>query len=306
MLQGLAGFSTIWLVIGAGWLLAHVRVVDDTQRRFFARTAFLIAMPVLLEQMMAKADLARLFSRPLAVSVVAIGLAATTYVLIATFVFHRPTETKVIGALASSYTNVANIGLPIATYVLHDATWIAPVLLVQVGILQPAALVILDSSQNRGVRWIEYVWMPFRNPITVGVMIGVLRSATGLQFPTVLNSALDSIGAMAVPMMLLAFGISLRTEQRPGRGPHAAEMWIVQGIKLILQPLAAFALARWVFGLDPHATLAVTVLGALPAATNIHVMATRYRVAEPLARDSVFISTILCVPTVLIATALLR
>jgi len=307
VLQALEGLSTIWLVIAAGWVLAHVGVFDDAARRVLARTAFTVAMPALLVQMMAHADLGRLFSRALAVSVLAIVLAIAVYVLVATVVLKRPLGHQIIGALSSSYTNVANIGLPIAQYVLGDATWVAPILLVQVGILQPAALMILDAQRHKGrVPVRRYLVMPFRNPITVAVVIGVLLRVTHLQLPDVLGSAMDSVGHMAVPLMLLAFGVSLRVDPLPGKGSPVAELWFVQSIKLVVQPLAAYALATWVFHLDAHSVLAVTLLASLPAATVVHIIATRYCTAEQLARDSVLWSTVLCVPVVIAVSGLLR
>lgn len=307
MLQALQGLSTIWLVIAAGWVLAHVGVFSDSARRVLARTAFVVAMPALLVQMMARADLGRLFSRALAVSVLAVVVAIVAYVVVATLVFTRPLAHQVIGALTSSYTNVANIGLPIATYVLGDATWVAPVLLVQVGLLQPAALMILDASSHEGrVSVGRYLSMPFRNPITVAVVIGVLLNVMHLQLPEIVGTAMDSVGRMAVPLMLLAFGVSLRVDPRPGKGSPAAELWWVEAIKLVLQPLCAYALATWAFHLDAHSVLAVTLLASLPTATVVHVVATRYGTAEQLARDGVFWSTVLCVPVVVAVSALLR
>lgn len=306
MLQALAGLATIWLVIAAGWGLAHVGVFNDAARRVLARTAFTVAMPALLVQMVARADLGRLFSEALAVSVLAIVGAIVAYVLVATLAFKRPLAHQVIGALSSSYTNVANIGLPIAHYVLGDATWVAPILLVQVGILQPAALMILDARRHQGrVPVARYVVMPFRNPITVAVVVGVLLRVTDLSLPDVLGSAVDSVGRMAVPLMLLAFGVSLRVDPLPGKGSPAAELWLVQAIKLLMQPLCAYTLAAWVFHLDAHSVLAVTLLAALPTATVVHVVATRYRVAEQLARDGVLWSTVLCVPAVIVVAGLL-
>jgi malonate transporter and related proteins len=307
VLQAIEGLSTIWLVIGAGWVLAHFRVFDDAARRLLARAAFTVAMPALLVQMMAHADLGRLFSRALAASMLAIVVAIVAYVLVATVVLHRPLGHQVIGALSSSYTNVANIGLPIATYVLGDATWVAPILLVQVGILQPAALMILDASDNTGrVPVGRYLVMPFRNPITVAVVVGVLLRVTGLQLPEVVGSALDSVGQMAVPLMLIAFGVSLRVDPLPGKGSPVAELWLVQAIKLLLQPMVAYLAATLIFHLDAHSVLAVTLLAALPTATVVHIIATRYRSAEQLARDAVLWSTILTVPIVIAVSGLLR
>lgn len=109
-----------------------------------------------------------------------------------------------------------------------------------------------------------------------------------------------------VPLMLLAFGVSLRVDPLPGKGSPAAELWFVQAVKLLLQPLFAYGLATWVFKLDAHSVLAVTLLASLPTATVVHIVATRYRTAEQLARDSVLWSTVLCVPVVVAISGLLR
>lgn len=52
----------------------------------------------------------------------------------------------VIGTLCSMYVNAGNLGLPIATYVLGDAALVAPVLLLQLLLLQPVAMAVLDHS----------------------------------------------------------------------------------------------------------------------------------------------------------------
>jgi len=70
--------------------------------------------------------------------------------------------------------------------------------------------------------------------------------------------------------------------------------------------LFAYGLATWVFKLDAHSVLAVTLLASLPTATVVHIVATRYRTAEQLARDSVLWSTVLCVPVVVAISGLLR
>ena len=76
-------------------------------------------------------------------------------------------------------------------------------------------------------------------------------------------------------------------------------------VKLLLQPVAAYLAARFVFGLEGDALLAVTVLSALPTAQNIFVHATRYDRGVVLARDAIFLTTILAVPAMLVITTLL-
>ena len=74
---------------------------------------------------------------------------------------------------------------------------------------------------------------------------------------------------------------------------------------MVVQPIAAYVVGRFVLGLDPGALLAVTVLSALPTAQNVFVIATRYDRSTLLARDAIFVSTLASVPVVLAITALI-
>jgi predicted permease len=76
------------------------------------------------------------------------------------------------------------------------------------------------------------------------------------------------------------------------------------GLKLVVQPLLTLLLGL-ALGVSEHQLLAITVIAALPTAQNVFVIATRYERATILARDSIFLSTLLCVPVVLVASSLL-
>ena len=50
----------------------------------------------------------------------------------------------------SSYVNAGNLGLAIAAYVVGDITVVVPTLLVQMLLVQPARLIVLDRLTGRG------------------------------------------------------------------------------------------------------------------------------------------------------------
>jgi predicted permease len=79
---------------------------------------------------------------------------------------------------------------------------------------------------------------------------------------------------------------------------------VATALKIVLMPVAAYAIGRFLFGLDDHALFVVTALGALPTAQNVFNYAQRYNVGLIVARDTVFLTTLGCVP-VLVAAALL-
>lgn len=306
--SALEGISTIWIVIGVGWLIAHLGLVTADGRRLMAMLAFNVGSPALLFAMVSRASLDHLFSSTVIVSALAVAVVGGSGILIARFVFHGTVEDAVIAFMTSAYTNSANFGLPIAIALLGDATWMAPILLLQVAILMPACLAILDGSTARaaGTKLTvgRYLSLPVRNPITIGILAGLAVNLANVRLPDWAMRPVDMIGAISVPLMLLAFGVALRLDPMPGRSPNQAETWTVVALKVACHPLAAWALGT-AFGLSGHDLYAVTVLGALPAAQNVHVIATRYRQNELVARDAVFWTTILSVGGLLVITALL-
>ncbi len=145
---------------------------------------------------------------------------------------------------------------------------------------------------------------PFTNPLTVGTLIGLALAVGGWEIPRGIRDPLDLVGGMAVPAMLMAYGISLRLGPRPGRDASMAEVGYITVCKMALQPAVA-ATAAWLLGLRGEQLLAVAVLSALPTAQNIFVHATRYDRSVTLARDSIFATTALSLPVIFVLAALL-
>ncbi len=308
MQNALSGISTIWVVIGVGWLIAHLRLVTSEGRRLMSMLAFTVGSPALLFAMVSRASLDHLFSTTVIVSALAVAAVGTASVVLAVTVFRGSVGNAVIAFMASAYTNAANFGLPVAIALLGDATWMAPILLMQVAVLMPTCLAILDGQKAKALGTKlsagRYLALPFRNPITIGILLGLTVNLAGITVPAWVMRPVDMIGAISVPLMLLAFGVSLRLDPLPGRGEHQAQTWTVVVLKTLAHPFIAWAIGV-ALGLSGPELYAVTVLGALPAAQNVHVIATRYDQSELMARDAVFWSTIASVGTLLVIAALL-
>ncbi len=306
-MEGVAeGFGTIAAVIALGALLAQLGVLDDAARVLLSRLSFFVASPALMVTVLGDADVTQVLSRNLAATGAGVAVAAVAYLVAARLVWRRDLADSVVGALCASYVNAGNLGLPIASYVLGDAALVAPTLLLQLLVLQPLALAVLDHavSQKR-VSLARALSRPLTNPLTIGSLLGLLLAVTGVTLPHVVRDPLELVGGMAVPAMLMAYGISLRLGPRPGQGTSVLEIGYVAVLKLLVQPVTAYVVGRFALGLDTPALLAVTVLSALPTAQNIFVHATRYGRAEVMARDSIFVTTVLSVPAVAVVAALL-
>lgn len=306
-----AGFVTVMSIIGLGVLLAHLKILDVSAQQMLTRLTFYVAGPALMITVLGGADVSRLFSANLLASVGGVALSAVTYICLARLVWRRSAGDTVIGAFASCYVNAGNLGLPIAAYVLRDASQVVPMLITQLVLIQPLGLAVLDvitgsgrPDRPRWRRWLFRLCQPFGNPLLIGSLIGLLLSVLHVELPAAVHNPLALVAGMAVPAMLLAYGVSLRTGPLPGAGEPPVQIAVIVALKLMVQPLAAYLLARNVLGLESVDLLAVTVVAALPTAQNVFMFAVRYDQAEVLARDAIFVTTLGSVPVLLLIAGL--
>ena len=307
-----AGFVTILSIIGLGVLLAHLKILDVSAQHMLTRLTFYVAGPALMVTVLGGTDVSRLFSANLIASVGGVVLSAGIYICLARLVWRRSAGDTVIGAFASCYVNAGNLGLPIAAYVLRDASQVVPMLITQLVFLQPVGLAVLDVISRAGRpeqtavrRWLLRLGQPLTNPLLIGSLIGLLLSVLHLELPPAVHNPLALVGGMAVPAMLLAYGVSLRTGPLPGAGEPPAQIAVIAALKLVVQPLTAYLLARYLLDLESIELLAVTVVAALPTAQNVFTFALRYRQGEVLARDTIFVSTLGSIPVLFLIAGLL-
>jgi malonate transporter len=246
------GFITIGAVMAVGYALAAIRVLDLTAQQVLTKLAFVVASPCLLFTVMLQTDVAGALSRNLAATCVGVAFAVIPYLLVATLVQRRRPDQTAIGAMCAGYCNAGNLGLPVAAYVLGDAALIAPMLLLQLLVLQPTALLVLDAGRTGRVSVLQTARLPFKNPLTVATLLGAIASLTDSSVPNLVAEPISLIGGLAVPGVLIAYGVSLRLGPLPGRGVPAVELGFITLLKLVAQPIGAYLGGRWL-GVDDAA-----------------------------------------------------
>ncbi|MDG4831252.1 AEC family transporter [Solwaraspora sp. WMMD1047] len=302
----LTGFVAIWAVTLTGYLVGRFDLLGPRATEVLARLAFLVATPALLFTTLARSALAEVFTPALAAFVASTIVVASAYLAIARWAWRQPAADAVIGALSASYVNAGNLGLPVSAYVLGQVSFVAPVLLFQVLIAAPTALAVLDAvtaGRRPSVR--RLALLPARNPIMIGCAAGLAVSASGWRPPAEVMRPFDLVGAAAVPLALLALGMSLRGSRPLAPGPEAALRYPAVGLKVLAQPVVAYLIAHFALGLTGPTLLAAVLISGLPTAQNVFIFATHYRVAQSLARDAVVLSTVVAtVSLALIAAGL--
>lgn len=302
----LIGFAIIGFVILVGWLLARFRIVSQDGRLVLNRTAFFAASPALLFTVLAKADVQLLFSSVLAVALLAFVAVALIYTVVARLWLTKDPSRIALAASASGYSNVNNIGLPVAIYVIGDASFVGPMLLLQLLVIAPLLLATLDVLTAGRASFVGVLTQPLRNPMLIASALGAVVAALGIELPDAVLAPLEILGGAAVPLMLLAFGISLGGERPLQPGTGRREVWLAVVLKNAIMPVIAFLLATFLFRMDAHLVYACTVMAALPSAQNMYQYALRYDRGTVITRDIVLLTTVLSLPVMLVIAALLK
>ncbi|MFD6100664.1 AEC family transporter [Nocardiopsis flavescens] len=302
------GFGVITTVVVIGYMLGRLSLLGNGARDVLSALAFYVAGPALMFTILLDTDLSVLLSGKVVVS--ALSVAVVVVVVVATGLLRRwGVSRTTMSALTSSYVNAGNLGLPIASYVLGDASLVAPILLTQMLVMAPIAVTVLDlaGGEVRGAGPVlrRALGTPVRNPLLLASLAGVTVSASGWTPPAPLLEPFELIGAMAVPAMLLAFGISMHGSGMPGRGPQRGAVLFAVALKSVVQPLSAWALGALVFHLSGPDLFAVVVLAALPTAQNVFTYSLRFGVDVDTVRETVLISTFTTVPVLFAVTFLL-
>ena len=278
----LGGLGVFGVVIAVGWVLGRTGAVPVGSDRVLTRIAFWAATPALLATTLGRADLGAVASGRTAAVVCTELVAVAGAALLQRLVLRRPAADAVIGALACSYVNAANLGIPVAFLVLGDTTPVAAVLLLQLLVITPVSFALLDwvtagpgqggtgavpgavpgapgsgreagggrrapgavpgapgsggalggtgtqPGERRSSRpgaWSSRrarLTAPARNPLLVGVLSGVLVNVAGVDLEHLggghVQAVLDLLGRTAVPLMMLALGLSLADSRASRRG----------------------------------------------------------------------------------------
>jgi predicted permease len=141
-----------------------------------------------------------------------------------------------------------------------------------------------------------------KNPLIVGSVAGIVFSLLGITLPGFLQNGLNGVAAAATPIALMLLGAqidfkALAGNLGPALGACALRLLIVPGL---LVPLMVF------LGFRGPELGALMVAFAAPCAVNNLIMARNYRIDPPFAAQTVYLSTVLSLPTMFIAISLLR
>jgi len=306
MLAVIGALVPVFMLIALGLILRRTLVAVDAQWIGLERITYYVLFPALLIVTLARADLdavpvldvgAALMLAALIVSGLAIALAPLLRERFDiggpafTSVFQGATRFQTYIALGVVGTLYGNLGLTLAS--------VATVAMVPIlNVISVAVMTHYAAPERLPPR--QVLMIIARNPLIWACGIGIAISLTHLPVPQPIFQFGDALGKASLAVGLMVTGAGLRPHDLLRPTPAAT---IAVGLKLVLMPAIAGALALWLrlSGTD----LAVVVCCAsVPTSPSAYVLARQMGGDAPLLAQIITIQTVLAAVTMPLALAL--
>lgn len=285
--------SPLFVLVFAGYALMRFSGWPKSMSDNLTRFVFSVALPAMLFRLMS--DFSKLPPVDARLLVAFFGSCLIVFVIgrvIAWKFFALDGIGQSVFALGGVFSNNVLLGLPLAKVVLGDAALppVALVLVFNALILWTLVTVSVEWARHghfsiRGFAKTAYAVLT--NPIVAAILSGTLFGLTRLRVPAFVDVPLAMLGQAATPLALIALGMGLAEfNVRDGWRISVA----ITGVKLLLQPLAVWLLAR-LLGLPALETQVVVLLASIAVGANVYLMSRQFKVLEGPVAGSLVLST---------------
>ncbi|HEV7255525.1 MAG TPA: AEC family transporter [Mesorhizobium sp.] len=294
----------VFALIALGWATGATRYLPEATGEGLAGFAVGVALPLLLFRTMAQADFSGAAPWALwAAYFSAVAAAWTMGHLLTTRLFGGASQMGVVGGVSSAFSNLLLIGIPLVQGVFGQAGFeaLSLILAVHLPVMLLASVLLFqlfgprgDGSIRLGAAVRQFLSKVFANPLIIGILLGLLWRAGGLDMPGLMRRLVEALSGVASPLALFAVGLNLSRFGLSGQlGPAVA----LSALKLFVMPAAAL-LAAWALGLPPLAAKVAVLAAALPAGVNTYLIATQFGTGQGIASNVMTVATASAILTI--------
>lgn len=296
----------IFLIIALGFFLQRVGFLNDGFNKTANELVFRCALPVSLFRSIAGMDFYSAFDPAFCL----FCFCVTTVMFFAIWgLSSRLLKDKgQVGAFsqAAARSSAAVLGIALAENIYGSAGMVPMMIMSSVPFFNVYSVLILSFSPK--VDWEGHLLPPagglgavkracvnvITNPLILGILAGLPFSLLRLSVPTILDSALSSIGATATPLALLVVGASFSGKEAMTRWKGAAAASV---IKLLILPALVLPLAA-LLGFRQSEMVAILIMVGSPTTVACYVMARNMQADSVLTSNTILISTALSSVTI--------
>lgn len=312
MLNGIISVCTVFVILAVGFYFTHWKRWPENTNKVFSTTVVKIAAPAL-----AIVSIENRFTPEMLRAAVwnLLIIAGTIFIMhglgiLLAKLMKLPHKKKAVFITTFTFNNTMFIGLPINRIVFgHDGLpYLFTFYLVTIVMFWSLGAYTLAKAAGSGEKSFS-VRKVFSNGL-IGCLIGCFLAGFGLHLPTILETSLEYLGDICVPLSLLVIGSNLAKSFSHGLPKVTVDMIVIMIGKFVLHPLIIWGVFTLISstGLIDVSGLPLKVFiltAALPCHAQTAIMSEYYNLEGEYASNLVSLSTVISLVTIPIYASIL-
>ncbi|MEE1315573.1 MAG: AEC family transporter [Faecalimonas sp.] len=288
---------SLFLIMLVGYVMNKRGVIDDAARVRFTRLIINISLPAQIlkafvsnQGIVSNGEVLTVFG----ISLLAYALYAVLGILFLVLV-RVPKEEQGTYLFMMMFGNVGFMGFPLVEAIYGEGALIYAVIFnVIFNLLVYSVGIMMIGKRGNGTRFEpkKLLNMPF---LSAGLSL-VLYFAK-IQLPDVVMDSLDFLGNVTTPVAMLILGATIAAMPLKELFDEW-RIYVFTLVKLLVVPLAAIAVLRYLPISSEIVKGSLIVLSATPVATNATMLAIEYDGDMALTSKGIFFTTLLCMVTI--------
>ena len=291
----------VFLVILLGFFLQKIHFLNEPFNKTANAYVFRCALPVSLFRSIAEMDFYSDFNLTFCLFCFVSTTVMFFTIWAAAWIFMKDKGQVGAFAQAAARSSAAVLGIAFATNIYGNAGMVPLMIMSAVPFCNIYSVLILSFSPQvdenghllptaHGMDAVKKACVNgAKNPLILGILAGVPFALLQIKIPTMLDSALNSIGGTATPIALLVIGASFSGSEALKRLKSAAAASFV---KLFLLPAIFLPLAA-MFGFRDSQMIAIMIMAGSPTTVSCFIMAKSMKADSVLTSNVVLLSTVL-------------
>jgi predicted permease len=281
---------SLFIIIGIGWVITHVKIANESWSKTISSFALYIGFPALIFSGIAKAPIdTQLITKSFGVNSIII-LSIIGVLLLVFKAFKFTSKNKATYLICFMFGNVAFLGIPLISSINPD--------LQQEATLNAA--VHLFWVFSIGIFFVEYynakeissgkiILNLFKNPLLLAVLFGLGFNILNISLPPLLLKPIEMLGSSVSPIVMLMIGIFIKTHPIKSKNQIVAPL-TYSAFKLIIIPIVCILIISTQSNTTNY--LATITDIAMPIAITPFALADHYNLDKEFISNSIIISTL--------------
>lgn len=290
----------IFLVMVIGYFLKQIGILNDDFVTVTNRFNFNVTLPFMLFRDISGVDIRAVFDLKYVLFCAGVSTACFWLIWGGTKLFLKNRSMRGAFVQASFRSSAAVMGLAFIENI-YGASAMGPLMIVgAVPLYNIFSVIVLtfegpDSGQaGRSEKIKQAFFHILKNPIIIGIFLGIAAGLLQIRFPVVINKTVNSIAQMATPLALVTIGAGFEGRKALAKIKPTAAASLV---KLVLQPLIFLPAAVWL-GFTGEKLIAILIMLAAPTTPSCYIM------AKSMGNDEVLTASVVVATTLLAAFTL--